>query len=538
MLRMIIADDEALVREGIRSIIPWQEYDIEIIAEAAEGREAYELCRLNKPDILFTDIRMPFMDGLEVARRLKKDNIEVKVIIFSSLQDFSYAKSAVDVSAEGYILKPLEVKELRDVVKKVTNKISLEKNNKERLQKLREQLKENIAAASEKFLSSLLLGSFSSAEEIEEKLEYFSNPFNSKNQLIVAAAAIDDYNIIKETYIEKDKQLLNFAITNVMDEIIRAHTKGISFCMSENQFITIFNWDEKDDNTLNDIFESVISELNKLLSISVSVGVSRTVSNIMDIPRAYKDGLNALQYRFYTGKGSVISTADINENNNEVEHLDFYDTETKLTNAIKVGDISETATLITEAFHKLKNSNNYKMEYVQSICSEIILICSRVVFGAGDDGDGILSDRIKVLDRVQNIENIFALEEYMIGLLKKMAQYFSKKHKSKNDKVVSDIKAIICKTYMTDISVNKIAQMVYLSPNYISLIFKKETGVTVTDYLTGIRIDRAKELLKDTELLIQQVSEMVGYEDASYFSKVFKKVTGIHPLRYRSFISG
>lgn len=538
MLKMIIADDELLVREGIRNIINWQDYDISIIGEASNGKEAYALCMEFKPDILFTDIRMPFMDGLEVANKLKNENVELKVIIFSGQRDFNYARTAVDVSAEGYILKPLEVNELTDVIKKVSDKIELERSNKSRMQELREQLKENMVAANEKFLRSLILGAFNSESEIYEKLVYLNNPFSGTEGIIVFALTIDDYSAIEGNYLEKDKQLLNFAVTNVIDDIIHTKTKGISFCMNENQFISILNWDENKLASYNEIFDNIVCKLSKLLNISVSIGISRVINNIIDIPLAFNDSINALQYKFYTGKNSILHIADINENYNEIQSVDFfYETGTKLTNAIKVADILETGKITAQIFKRLKANNNYKMEYIQSICSEIILISSRAIYESGENFDDIIYDKIKMLDAVQNIENIFALEEYMLKLLRKIAEYFSEKHTLKNDKVVLDIKNIICKQYMMDISVNKISQKVYLSPNYISLIFKKQTGTTITDYLTAIRIDRAKELLLDEELLIQQISEMVGYEDASYFSKVFKKNTGITPLKYRWFKS-
>jgi two-component system, response regulator YesN len=537
MLKMIIADDEALVREGIRNILNWQEYNINVVGEASDGKEAYDLCRELKPDILFTDIRMPFMDGLEVARKLKDQDIELKIIIFSGIQDFNYAKTAVGLNADGYILKPLDIKELKVVVKKVIDKINIDKSREERLQKLREQIKENMIAAREKFLRSLMLGAFNNKEEIEEKLDYFDNPFKSKECIIVSILAIDDYGSIKDNYKEKDKQLLNFAVTKVIDEIIQAKTKGISFCMDENEFVFIFNCKVEELGGFSKIFESIASELGRLLEVSVSIGISRTISNILEIPSAFKESMNALQYKFYTGRNSILNITDINENINKTGYEDIYETETKIVDMIKLGNIMEVQKVTVEMFKPLKVTNKYRIEYVQNVCSEIILIVSRAMYESGENLDDITGNKVKILDAIRSMENIFRLESYMEDILCQIAKYFSKKHTRKNNKVVSDIKDIICKEYMKDISVNKLAQMVYLSPNYISLIFKKETGETITDYLTSIRIDRAKSLLKDTELLIQQVSEMVGYDDASYFSKVFKKVTGIHPLKYRTFIS-
>jgi len=131
-------------------------------------------------------------------------------------------------------------------------------------------------------------------------------------------------------------------------------------------------------------------------------------------------------------------------------------------------------------------------------------------------------------------ESIFDLQEQITSVLVTVATYFSKKYTQKNNKVISDIKKIIGKRYMEDLNINKIAESVYLSPNYISLIFKQETGETIIDYLTKTRMEEAKILLKETDFKIFDISEMVGFQDSSYFSKVFKKYTGIHPQKFRT----
>jgi two-component system response regulator YesN len=125
---MIIADDEDIVREGLRNIIDWESFEIEVIAEAADGQEAYELCEKLHPDILLTDIRMPLMDGLEVAINLKEQKSDIRIIIISGVQDFNYAKTALDINAEGYILKPIKINELKEVFRRVTNTIKKERN--------------------------------------------------------------------------------------------------------------------------------------------------------------------------------------------------------------------------------------------------------------------------------------------------------------------------------------------------------------------------------------------------------------------------
>jgi len=535
MLKMILADDESIVRDGLHNIIEWKDYDIEIVAEASDGQETYDLCMKLMPDILFTDIRMPFMDGLEVATKLKENGNDLKVIIFSGIQDFGYAKSALNINAEGYILKPLDVDELIEVINKVVKKIKQGKNLNDKVQHLRQQLHENFGAAREKFLRHMALGVYKKENEILEKLNYFQNPINANESISVAVLQIDDYSKLIENYNEEDKQLLIFSITNIAEELINNSSKGICVVMGDNEQLLLFN------NIIggtaleeNDIFLEIVSSLNKYLNISVSIGVGRKVDNVLNINAAYKDAVNALYFKFYTGKGSIINISDISLNFESKEFPNFYSEENEFVNLVKSGNVDETKNLIQNLFTNFTHDKKYTIEYLQRICGELVYTITRSLYELGENVEEVLSKRTEILNIMHYTESIFDLQEQITSVLVTVATYFSKKYTQKNNKVISDIKKIIGKRYMEDLNINKIAESVYLSPNYISLIFKQETGETIIDYLTKTRMEEAKILLKETDFKIFDISEMVGFQDSSYFSKVFKKYTGIHPQKFRT----
>lgn len=535
MIKMILADDESIVREGLRNIINWEEYGIEIVAEASDGQEAYDLCSKLLPDILFTDIRMPHMDGLEVATKLKENGITLKVIIFSGIQDFDYAKSALNINAEGYILKPLDVDELTGVVNKVVKQIDNERNMAERVQQLRLQLNENLGAAREKFLRFLILGMYKKEREIIDKLTYFKDPLKSDEPVSVAVLQIDDYSKKIEQYLEEDKQLLSFSVSNIVEEVMNQHSNGICVVMGENEYVLLMNCKKSKVLEENEIYQEIITCLDKYLDISVSIGVGRIVESLLAVNSAYKDAGNALYFKFYTGKGSIINAADISLNFDKNEFPDLYAEEAELVNLIKSGNVEKTEKTIQELFHSISLHKKYTIAYIQRICDEIIYMISRAIYELGEDIGEIAGNRTDIVDSIYRTESIFDLQEQVSTLLIKIAGYFSRKYTQKNSKVVADIKRLIERKYMEDISINKIAESVYLSPNYISVIFKQETGETIIDYLTKTRMEEAKVLLRETDFKILDISEMVGFQDASYFGKVFKKYTGIHPQKYRTF---
>jgi two-component system response regulator YesN len=172
--------------------------------------------------------------------------------------------------------------------------------------------------------------------------------------------------------------------------------------------------------------------------------------------------------------------------------------------------------------------------YVQSICAEMIFSAARTLYEIDEDIEQVLSGRIIIMDKLYVQKNMTDLKAYMLSLLHDLSAYVAGKNTSKNSRIIHKIRSIVQEGYARELSIAKIAEEVFLTPNYISLIFKKETGETITDYITRIRIGKAKELLRTTDLKVMEISERVGYENPHYFSTVFKKTVGLHPLKYRS----
>lgn len=540
MLKMIIADDESIVRKGLRNIFPWEEYGIEIIAESANGQEALDLCMQLKPDILFTDIRMPMMDGLEVAIKLREQGNDLKIIILSGAQDFNFAKTALAINAEGYITKPIKMNELKEVIKKVTQNISMERNREEKIQQLTKQLQENMLVMRDKFLRNLITGIYSNEQDIRDKLDYFKIPLAPDESVLVSVIQIDDYNEIIERYTEDDKQLLSFSVNNILDETVRNYNCGFSLLINENEFAVIFNYKSQINNKYMDVCEEISGYIKRFLDISVSIGLGQPVSQALQLSSSYKSAKVVLQYRFYSGKGSILSINDLNniiegnKNTKFSEYSNMYEAESRLINHVQLGDSAAVSEIIDEIFKILCSGEKVSANYIHYFCAEMISFVYRAIYELGESLDNIVAERSVILDKVYKTENVFDLQSYLTSLFTEITKYFMKKHKQKNSKIIEKIKKMIELGYKDDIDVKTISNEVYLSPNYISLIFKQETGESIIEYLTKVRMETAKELIKTTDMKISEISERVGYESQYYFSTVFKKYAGIHPTKYRT----
>ncbi|OMF09247.1 hypothetical protein BK127_27195 [Paenibacillus sp. FSL H7-0331] len=536
MLRMVLADDDFIVRETLREVIPWEEYGITIVGEAEHGQQAFDLCSELAPDILFTDIKMPFMDGLEVAMNLKEAGSKTKIIIISGIQDFNYAKTALEINAEGYILKPIKINDIREVITKVVSNIDMERNMHHKIEQLKQQLNGNSRLMKEKFLRDLLLGVTFNGQEIRDKLDYFQLPLQADTCLMVAVMQMDNYLKQIENKKEAEKQLMSFSIQNITDEIFRNYDAGIVHCLNENEFVLIFNEKSQHDDKHIQICEEMIQSLFKYLKISVSIGTGNQVGSIDRVYASYKNAVHAVQHKFYMGLRSIIRIEDITNRHakRELDSMDYtnlFEAENRLIGFIMLGDTNGGLQLLDTIFNGFLNSD---VESIRGFCMELISGTYRKVYEMGEDLERILPNRNLVLFNILKAEHIQEMKLLMTSIFVEAANYYTQKYNQKHMDLVNKIKAIIKRQYTQNLSLSEIADEVFMSVTYICSVFKRETGETINEYLNQVRMEEAGRLLKTTKMKIWEIAEGLGYDNHNYFSTAFKKYTGLQPQQYRN----
>lgn len=540
MLKVIIADDEQLVTEVLQAAIPWNELGLEVAGIASDGMEAFELCVEIKPDILITDIRMPKMDGLELALKLEENNIDTKIVFISGHQDFNYVKTALDLNAEGYILKPIKMDEVKMVMQKVIRSINIARNKEQIIQQLKTQLHSDMEITCSRFLYSLLEGYYTNEKEIWDKFSYFRLPFNTSDCFMVSVIAMDDCSNLGELAGEQDKHLLSFAILDIMNEAVKKSGIGICLSKHDKEFIVIFRQSNHSNEIYMDTLKDISSAISNVLNISVSIGIGYPVANVSQLNISYKKALDALQYKYYTGCSSIIDINDVESAREADEEallnsgFNIYKFEEQLMSHMRVGDDRNASAIINEIYDNLNLTYKYSHKYIQSISIQLVSMASRTIFEMGGNIADIFSNFSDIIINITSMQNIFQLKNYMLEIFQTIARHFQEKNNRKSKNVVSIIRSYIQNNYAESIGVSEIADEVGLTPNYVSQIFKQEAGETITEFLTKTRMEKAIEYMISTDLKIMDISEMVGYENQHYFSAVFKKYTGISPQRYRA----
>ncbi|CAN7389343.1 response regulator [Paenibacillus sp. LjRoot153] len=530
MLKVLIVDDEALVRIGIKTIIPWEELGFELIGEAENGKKALEIARTSYPDIILTDIKMPVMTGIELLMQLRQEEHHAKFIILSAHDDLEYVKVAMKNGAEDYILKlELEPEHLIRILKDLRNSIiSAEDHTVKKVSSSQIEPTKHAVLHRDKFYKDVILGIVQSREEIIEQLELNKISFPEGN-LISLNIEVDDFTIYQKY--GESPHLLDYSILNILDEVIASYAFGHVTSLHPKQFVAILSLRKREElesgNAINELTENIRTTLRKYLSTSVCIGIGSVHQSYEQIIHSYREAKEAVRFKFIFPRGSNIYYRDVSQKS--LQETDDLSMEMKqVEKALLDGEVKD----INDALHllvkEMSRSNNLTKELLTGLSYTIFYLFQSFVDNYHLAGKEIInkemySEITKMSLKVDFIDWINRLKHRIIEQLVE----------NKEGMRVFLTKQFINKHYKEELSLEKVAEYLQLSPAYLSNLFKKETGQNFIDYLTEVRIGRAKFLLKTTDLKNAEIAREVGYADEYYFSKVFKKNVGESPLKYR-----
>lgn len=531
MLKLLLVDDEPVIRKGIRTSIDWDKYDIEICGEASNGKDALDRALELRPQIVITDIRMPLMDGLALASRLKDLLPGTRVIILSGYEDFSYAKEALSLGVTEYLLKPVGAEELISVITRVQNDIINEQLRKDRSVSKNIILNENFLQIKSGFINKMMRGEFASLQDILYQSGMLGLAMQGP-QFLTFVIGIDDYYLLTENMPDKDRELLKFSVVNIAEELLTGVFTGL-VCYSEfEHMIGIISSNNINDLSVKNMCGEIQNCIKKYLKISVSIGIGKIHPAIDGIPASYSEALAALKNKIFLGKSNIIQYENLN--NEKTSETVFYpfNEEKELLGHLKALNSDGITQVLGNIFGKFAQDNT-SADSIKNICCRLIVITINCMEEMGinlQDGLGTNFNPYKEIDKL----------DVLADLQKWTAAFFSRAIKLLQDNKTTKYKSIIKfalqyieENYQKDISLSDIANMVYVTPNYLSRIFKEEMNINFVDWLNQLRVEKAKVLLPETGSKTYEVAEKVGYRDYKYFSYIFKKITGYTPKEYK-----
>ncbi len=527
MYKIFIVEDEIVVREGIRDNIDWESTDFIMAGEAPDGEMALPLIQEIKPDILITDIKMPFMDGLELCRIVRKSMPWIKIVIISGHDEFNYAKEAISIGVTEYMLKPVSSVELLKQLNKVAIKIENEKEEKANIEKIKNQLNSNRESIKEKFLNEVSLGIITTKEALE-KASYFNIDLVSRYYLVEIIEIEKSENI---KYFNQEELL---EIDIIISNYIEKNPEIIRFKRNLEEFVLIIKGESEKD--LEEISyrtaQSIKYEVERTTECILSIGIGSVQERVHGIAYSFKDASTANRQKILLGKGKIIDINDIKIDKEESRLLDI--SKISITDFLKVGSKQSINGFLDEYIKCLNTTGLKSIMYIHYAFLNIVLNTVKFI-------ENLEGDNKKVIEEISNSENtllgivsINQFKEQAFNILSKAFDYRDNIVESKYLNVIAMAKKYINENYSdSSMSLNSVAAFVNISPSHFSTIFSQETGETFIEYLTKTRINKAMELLKTTSQKTFEISYAVGYNDPHYFSHLFKKVTGRTPREFR-----
>ncbi|UKS26741.1 response regulator [Paenibacillus sp. HWE-109] len=546
MYKLLLVDDEEDVREGVVREINWEAIGLEVIEKAENGREALEMVERLQPDVVVTDIQMPFMNGLQLAEAIRERFPTIKLIILTGHDEFEYAQRAIKLHIDEYVLKPFSAQELVNALLKVKGQIQEEVAHREDVQLLKEHYRKSMPVLKENFLATLMNRKLPRDEVYEKAANY---GIDLSGQGFIAAVLSIDGVLIQEDDLEnrselaksvslkysEDQALKYFALLNITEEI--AEKRGLGLVFMHNDEVVVLALRESRDRATAlqetmKVLEEVRQSVEKYLKFTLTVGIGTVMNEVTNISYSYEDAVLALDYRLILGNNRMICIDDVEKRT--VDKIRFDDVkEHALTRCIKVGTAAEIRETMDELFQGIEGGVSVK-DY-QIYLLEILTCILKAAKDSNLNVDEVFGDNFVPFTEINKFTSLEEAKMWLVDLCAKMMTHIATDRQYTYKNLVEMAKDYTKSNYHEgDITINKVCGHLHISAGYFSSIFKKETKMTFVNYLNHIRMEAAKELLRTTDMKALEIAEKVGYADANYFSFSFRKNVGVSPKEYRN----
>lgn len=536
-IKVFLVEDEMVIRRGIKNSIDWEKEGYIFCGEASDGELAYPMIIKEKPDILITDIRMPFMDGLELCKLVKKELPNIKILILSGYDEFDYAKEAIRLGVTEYLLKPISSGKLLEALNGVSESIRREKEDKDLVRKYMEEMRENTEHEKQKFFEQMIAGNLSMADALETGKKYEMNLSAGMYNLLLFRFTLGKEN-------RKSGELLGeaeYAIEKLTErlEYVFEFQRGVEGWA----FLLMADNEEQMSERVKELSKDLEEIMKNYSTIAYFGGIGQPVARLRELEESFREAERALAARFTMELNRIISVEDIRMAQNvdtldDIEITSFGEiekTRTMLEKFLNNGAEDEIDEFVDVYINELPEENLKSVLMRQYIIMDAYIVmmsfCEKI---EGIEGE-MQAQSEELKNSMKTIQTLEEIKNYIRMLLKKIIGVRDTISGRRYSNIIEIAKDQIRKTYMSDeISLNTIAAKVGMSPSYFSSIFSKEMGKTFVEYLTEIRMDRAKELLMCSSMKTSEIGYEVGYKDPHYFSYIFKKTQNCTPKEFRA----
>jgi two-component system response regulator YesN len=532
MYTLLIADDEQLERQALHFIIKQKCPNIKVIGETGDGKSAVRIAETERPDIVLMDIRMPEMNGLEAAKRIRTLLPDTVIIMLTAFDEFSYAKQALTIGVVEYLLKPVRPDDIMRTLELTIEKVDEIKRKKQEEASLRKSVEEAIPFIQMSFVYDLVTGNIKDLEHFQERAHFLGMTVEPGVVLVVD---IDNFKQLTSRDSELEKQMIKQKIYKLICSVAGNYALVTPFG-SDNLIVLLGFAEVENTEVIKNNVQQIASDIQKCIAqemnISITIGIGRYYSDPRDIHKSYLEALHAQRQRFYLGDSQIIHVEDIPYLSTGPFNYPFHYERTVL-DKVRCGDRKQAK----EALHELLDgifASKAGMDTVKACVLELLIVLSRSAVEGGANLEQLTLLNLNCINHLHECSNKSQVEAWMFESLDHFMDNMLENRSSMNLRVINKACDYIVKNYHKNISLEEVAQTVHLSPFYFSRLFKQEKGYNFVDFLTKVRIDKAKKMLQNPDFTAVRIAAEVGYQDASYFSRVFRQTMGMTPNQYRN----
>lgn len=522
LYRVLLVDDEEDIRVGISQKMAWETLGFTLVGEAENGQDALELAEALCPDVVLTDIKMPFMDGLELCRILTDRLPASKCVVFSGFDEFAYAKQAIRMNVSEYILKPINAVELAAVLQKLKAQLDRERTERQSRETLRRRYEESLPVLRSLFLSRLLDGR---ADRVAELAARYDVALGGE----AFAAALVHIDAPPER-----RELLSLSVQQLFEENLQLQSAACHVFLYNDSVALLASMDRA--AAIYDFIaglDRVCALAESYLGVRLTVGVGLPCTQAAELPQSAATAHRALDYRTLVGKGRTIYLGDLEPEAAAQLRFDESD-ERDLTAAVKLCGEEEVRARVDNLMDKLRRSGQ-TMAQCNLFFLELLTCLLRLTRGAELDLEAVFGPGFTGAVQATDFDSPDALGRWCTARCLRMQELFRRRRTDSAGQTVESAKDFIKAHYAeSELSVEMLCDHLHLSPAYFSTLFKREVGMTFTAYVTEVRMEAAADALRSTEDKTYLIARRCGYDDPNYFSYVFKRTFGVSPTKYRT----
>ncbi len=535
MYKLLLVDDEPMMREGISRFIANHPIGFTVAGEAASGQEALELLPELLPDVIITDICMPLLNGIELIEQAQMINPDVKVIIISGYDDFEYAQKALRLGVFDYILKPMVPEKLIDALSRVRDELDQRGNLLRDLDELKNRVKESLPVLRDRFFQELIGGKVA-PDSLAQKLTALDLKLAGRLYAIALLKVKNRQSNRAEPVAEEG--LLQCSLMQIAESLFPVTLKPHCFFLSGGKLVLLFATPDGDRQrvfiSLNQNLQRMVIAIQRYLAREAYAALGRLYDDLLQVHRSRREAEEALRFSLLHEKGNVTNFEDI-RTGDEALCARPVEMERQLLSQVKMGEkraAQQTVAMILGYYRGLKD---IKPTRFKQMVLEIAVLMLRMVEEMGgsiksvrQDDAATPYDIIHLCETFQDLQRF--LDEFTLNCLDEVEKLKVGKGYSLVEKAKEMIAAALNDN---ELSMDQIAARLFISPNYLRSLFKQQMGESFVEYITRMRMERAKQLLDDITLKVYDIAALVGYGDQHYFSICFKKYYGLAPTDYR-----